>query len=312
MQYKNHLSEFKKWDQKEHAEEWLLFPENIGSKVSIDETSLTNGELYTIITNKQAKGRKGAIIAMVEGIKSVDISRVLNKIPLKRRELVEEVTLDMSNSMDAAVRESFPKAAIVTDRFHVQQLVSEAVQESRMVFRRKSIKEENEAIKKIREKNRKDKKGKRKYYVPEIYENGDTKKQLLARSRYLLFKPMSKWYEQQKTRSTILFREFPKLEKAYELSMMFRSIYEHSKTIEEAREGLNKWYEKIEEKKIESFLLPAETISLHETTILNYFVNRSTNASAESFNAKLKGFRAVVRGVRDKKFFLFRIIKLYG
>ncbi|HBR80691.1 TPA: DDE transposase, partial [Candidatus Uhrbacteria bacterium] len=47
-------------------------------------------------------------------------------------------------------------------------------------------------------------------------------------------------------------------------------------------------------------------------TILNYFNHRSTNASAESFNAKLKGFRALVRGVRDVKFFLFRVGKIYG
>ena len=31
------------------------------------------------------------------------------------------------------------------------------------------------------------------FYRPEIFKNGDTKKQLLARSRYLLFKPKSKW-----------------------------------------------------------------------------------------------------------------------
>jgi len=59
-------------------------------------------------------------------------------------------------------------------------------------------------------------------------------------------------------------------------------------------------------------MIAADSIRLHEYNILNYFINRSTNASAESFNAKLKGFRAVVRAVRDKKFFLFRIAKLYG
>jgi transposase len=94
--------------------------------------------------------------------------------------------------------------------------------------------------------------------------------------------------------------------------MMFRSFYENSKSIIDAKQKLNNWYEKIDNEKMESFYLPAETIRLYETTILNYFVNRSTNASAESFNAKLKGFRALVRGVRDKKFFLFRIAKLYG
>lgn len=71
-------------------------------------------------------------------------------------------------------------------------------------------------------------------------------------------------------------------------------------------------FQKVEEKNIDSFITVAETIRLHETTILNYFVNRSTNAGAESFNAKLKNFRTVVRGVRDKKFHLFRVATLYG
>jgi hypothetical protein len=31
---------------KTHAKEWLIFPENIGKRLSIDETS-SNGELYT-------------------------------------------------------------------------------------------------------------------------------------------------------------------------------------------------------------------------------------------------------------------------
>jgi transposase len=145
-----------------------------------------------------------------------------------------------------------------------------------------------------------------------LYENGDTKKQLLARGRYILFKPSSKWHDQQKARATILFREFPELKEAYDLSMMFRSIYEHSSSKEEAGSKLKLWYKKVREKNIDAFLTPSESVLLHEETILNYFKNRSTNASAESFNAKLKNFRAVVRGVRDKKFFLFRISMLYG
>ena len=94
--------------------------------------------------------------------------------------------------------------------------------------------------------------------------------------------------------------------------MMFRSWYENNKNKEEAREDLQHWYKKIEEEQIEPFLVAAESIKTYEETILNYFKNRSTNASAESFNAKLKGFRTLVRGVRDVKFFLFRVAKLYG
>jgi transposase len=54
------------------------------------------------------------------------------------------------------------------------------------------------------------------------------------------------------------------------------------------------------------------TISLNYREILNYFDNRSTNASAESFNAKTKAFRAQLRGVRNKEFFLFRLTQIYA
>lgn len=288
----------------EHAEEWLLFPDNIGKNLSIDEVAISNGELYTIVTNKAACGKKKALVAIVAGTKSQAVIKVLAKIPVEKRNVVAEATLDMSNSMDVIIRNSFPKSTLVTDRFHVQQLVSEAVQEIRITLRREALKEENETIKKCRQEKIK--------YTPIVFENEDTKKQLLARSHHLLFKPESRWTLSQKQRSEILFREFPELKKAYELSMMFRNCYESRGTIAEAKERFNAWYAKVEEKQIESFLVAADSIRLHEATILNYFTNRSTNASAESFNAKLKGFRGLVRGVRDKKFFLFRVAKLFG
>ena len=171
-------------------------------------------------------------------------------------------------------------------------------------MRREALKEENEHIKHARQAGRP--------HTPVVYENGDTTKQLLARSRYLLFKPQSKWHAQQKERAGILFQHYPQLKLGYDLSMIFRACYEHSTSIPEAREKLQAWYRKIEEKTMDTFLAAAESIQLHEPTILNYFINRSTNASAESFNGKLKNFRTVVRGVRDKKFHLFRIAKLYG
>lgn len=54
---------------------------NMGTHLSIDETSLSNGELYTILTNKAAKGRKGAIVAIVEGTDSEEVMKVLNRLP---------------------------------------------------------------------------------------------------------------------------------------------------------------------------------------------------------------------------------------
>jgi transposase len=303
-QYKEHLSGYNQWDQKPHADKWMLFEKNIGERLSIDETAVSKDELYTIVTNKTAHGGKGALVAIVEGIKAIDIIAVLNKIPVEQRNTVKEVTLDMSNAMDCVIRASFPNASIVTDRFHVQQLVSEAVQETRMAFRREVMKEQTSDILLAKKENR--------IYQPTLYENGDTKKQLLSRGYHVLFKPKSKWTEKQTARATILFREFPSIEDAYNLSMMFRNFYETSPDKQQAKVSLQKWYEKVEQENINIFSATAESIKVHEDTILNYFNNRSTNASAESFNAKLKGFRALVRGVRDIKFFLFRVGKLYG
>ena len=68
-QYKEHLSGYREWDQLGHAEEWLLFPGNMGRMLSIDETAPSQGELYTIVSNKESHNGKGTIVAIVRGTK---------------------------------------------------------------------------------------------------------------------------------------------------------------------------------------------------------------------------------------------------
>lgn len=57
----------------------------MGAYLSIDERAFTNGELYTIVTNKAAKGKKGALIAMVKGTKAENVIRILLKIPNRKK-----------------------------------------------------------------------------------------------------------------------------------------------------------------------------------------------------------------------------------
>lgn len=145
-QYRDHLSNFYEWDQLPHACDWILFAENLGSFISIDETSVSQGELYTIITNKDAKGRKGALIAAIKGTNSDYVQSILEKIPVKKRKQVQEITLDMAATMEKIAKYSFPKAKLVTDRFHVQKLAYEAVQEIRIKHRWQAIEQENNEI----------------------------------------------------------------------------------------------------------------------------------------------------------------------
>ena len=298
------MSEFKAWNQKSHAKDWLLFPQNIGLRLSLDETAFSNGDLYTIITNKDAKGKKNAIIAMIKGTKAEVVIKILHKIPLKYRKKVKEVTLDMAGNMGLIVRKSFPNATLVIDSFHVQKLALDALQEIRIKHRWQAIEDENDAIENARNKNLK--------YRPELLSNADTLKQLVARSRYLLYKPSSKWTENQQQRATVLFEKYPDIEKAYKLCQNLSWIFNNTKDKTSALIRLAKWDEKVRQADFKSFRTIARTMSIHYQNILNYFDNRSTNASAESFNAKIKAFRAQFRGVRNVEFFLFRLTNIFA
>lgn len=82
-QYKEKISDYRNWEQLEHAEEYMLFPNNFGDDMSLDETCLSNGEVYTILTNKAAHGGKGALAAMVRGVASDTVSEILKKVPVR-------------------------------------------------------------------------------------------------------------------------------------------------------------------------------------------------------------------------------------
>ena len=301
--YKHEVSGFKEWEQLKHSEDYLIYPENIGENLSIDELSLSKGELYTFVTNKSGKGKKKSLVAVIKGTKSQDIIDVLYKIPLEKRKLVKAITLDMANNMQLAARICFPESNLITDRFHVVKLVMEALQHQRIKLRWEAIEKENQAIKTAKKQGVK--------YVPEVLENDDTVKQLLARCRYIIAKKPNEWTQNQKIRAELLFKIYPHLHQAYKHTLEFRSIYEHTSK-EAAKLKFIYWIEKTNQLKLNDFNTAANSLKYHLETILNFFINRHTNANAESFNSKIKLFRANLRGVTDTKFFLFRLSKLFA
>ena len=315
-QYKEKISDYRNWEQLEHAEEYMLFPYNFGDDMSLDETCLSNGEVYTILTNKAAHGGKGALAAMVRGVASDTVSEILKKVPREIRRRVKTVTTDLSSAMMLTVRTVFPKAMLINDRFHVQQLVTDAIDQMRIGFRWQVLAEENKAIKEHRAKRKavhnraeKDLIGE---WEPVRMENGETKPQIMARSRHIILMHKTKWNTQQQERAAILFRMFPKLEEAYNIYLELVDIFNKKSKPAEARLNLARWYNKVEAFGDDGFSKVIETFENHNATIVNYFQDRLTNASAESFNAKIKAFRTQFRGVGDIKFFMYRLATLYS
>lgn len=282
----------------------MLHGSNVGEDLSIDEISLSNGEVYTVVTNKAAKGRKGALVAMIKGVASENVIEKLRLLGLSKRRKVRTVTADLSGSMKHIATRAFPWAEQISDRFHVQQLMSQSIDEMRIELRWEVIRDENEQIRICRQQ--------KTQYHPEIEANGETIRQIMARSKHIMTRNRSKWNDTQRRRAEILFERYPQLETAYNLSMKLTDIYNERTTASVARLKLARWYNELERFDPVRFKTVIDTFTTHNDTIINYFNDRLTNASAESFNAKIKDLRRQFRGISDTAFFLFRLSALYG
>lgn len=333
--YKYKWSDFTQWGQRFHADDWVLLPDNLGERLSIDESCLQD-DLFTILSNKAGHGRQGTVIAMARGTKASDVIEVLAQMPLEDRQKVKEVTMDLSESMRSIVEAVFPNARITLDCFHILKRCLDAVEELRLRYKREAQAETRRQERRFkarlkhnaahrrwyRKTHPKKYKGKRRgpkpkrrneQFRPPVLANGDTLVELLTRSKHALTQTHDKWSERQQARMRLLFTLYPKLKEAYDNVNKLRSIF-RSKSLdrESARKKLHEWYQHIADCTIREIKSARDAIKSREENVLNYFIDRSTNASAESFNSKLKGFRAQLRGVSDLPFFMYRICTILG
>ena len=333
--YKDYLSDFRQWEQKPHASDWILLEKNMGPRLSIDETSLQE-DLFTILSNKDGHGRRGTVIAAVRGTKASEVIRILMQIPQEKRIEVREVTMDFSDSMYSIVSAVFPNATIVIDCFHIIKRCGDAVEEIRLRSKREAIKDQrkrqaefrNKLEQRVKQRKYYRKKHPRRYkgrkrgrkpvrlnerFKPEILGNGDTGVELLTRSRGLLRVSRNNWSDTQKIRAGLLFSLYPKIKEAYNLVDSLRNVF-RMKTLDRvnARNRLHEWYQKVAGCSLREVKSARDAVRFKEEEVLNYFINRSTNAAAESLNSKLKRFRAQLHGVSDLPFFMYRVSLIFG
>lgn len=333
--YKHSLSDFSEWNQLEHASDWILIEENIGERLSIDETSLQD-DLFTFLSNKDGHCKKGTIVAAVRGTKAKDVVEVLLKIPEEQRLKVKEVTMDLSESMANIVTQAFPNAIVVLDCFHIMRRCNDAIEEMRLRCKREAqakIRKEKSEFKKSQKRNAAHRRWYRKTHPkkykgktrgrkptrknekfrPSVLSTGDTLVELLTRTKYALTQTPDKWSERTKERMDLLFAKYPKIKQSYDVVNKLRAIF-RSKTLtkDAAREKLHDWYKTVNRCTIREIKSARDAIKSREDNVLNYFIARSTNASAESLNSKMKAFRAQLRGVSDLPFFMFRLRTIFG
>ena len=142
---------------------------------------------------------------------------------------------------------------------------------------------------------------------------GDTLVELLTRCRCALTQTPDKWSERTKERMDLLFRLYPKIKESYDIVNKLRAIFRSTSLDRDAaRVKLHGWYKTVNRCTLREVKSARDAIKSRENNVLNYFLERSTNASAESLNSKMKGFRAQLRGVSDLPFFMYRLCLIFG
>jgi transposase len=293
----------------------IFKPKHIGSDMTIDEKHIDK-KTYTILANPHT----GKIALLIQSLKVKTIVSVIRKFGDKCFE-VKSLSRDLSQTYDWIGRQVFMNAEHVADKFHVLKHGFEALQNLRITYRQlelhrikqlqdEHLKNELRIQKQLREKYNTSYRLKKFNYTPEVFKNGETLLQLLARSRYLLFKYPSEWSEEQKIRAKILFDEFDDLQKAYSLIISFRKWYKAihlRKSRTTILRNLNAWYQKVKRLNIEHINVFRALVQRHQGIILNYFRAGRTNAAAEALNSRIQRFISINYGTRDIDFFLFRL-----
>lgn len=183
--------------------------------MAIDEVSLSQGELCNTLSSRDRTGRKGKVTAVIRSTKAEDLIKVLSLLPESNRNTVKEVTLNLSMTMVKAAKWAFPQAALGTDRFHVE--CADALQQARIDQRWKVIDRVAKAIINWKKYGAK--------YKPIILTNGDTPKQLLARTRYILYRMPHQWTKRKMPCAFLLFQLYPRIEQACRFHRDFYNIY---------------------------------------------------------------------------------------
>lgn len=292
----------------------ILKPGNIGPNMAIDEKKIGE-EMHTVLSNRDT----GKIALLAETLKAKELEMLVEKFDLKGFE-VKTVTRDLSNSYEWFCRSAFPNAVHIADKFHIIKSLLDACQDVRIRYRQEILRDKRIKYEefKNKEKQRKEQCAlegkpyrKKKFVYRELKtRNGETPMELLARSRFLLYKYEDDWTNSQKDRALTLFELYPEIEKVYRLSCDFRQWYRKENVGDNSdwlSLNLQQWYRKVEKEDIDEMLNFKSLVERHESVIKGYFNNGDTNAIAENINGKIQRFIMINQGTRDRDFFYFRM-----
>ena len=244
-------------------------------RLAVDETSRLKGHDYVTVFVDMDKRR---VIDVQKGREKSVINAFADKLERHggSKEAICAISSDMSKSYLPGIKENFPCATSVIDKFHVKQVLTKALDKVR--------KEEQKT---------------------------SQTKQVLFRGRKLIMIPRSRMTENQIAKLDSLIKHYPKTGKAYSIISALDDLYACN-TKQEATVAFDELYSWMRRCRLEPMKEAAMTLNNHKDKILAYFDYRITNAICEGINSMIQAAKRKARGYNTYEGFACMIYLIAG
>jgi transposase len=242
--------------------------------IGVDETSRAKGHHYITVFMDLAEQRR-RVLFVTEGKDAGTVERFREDLQAHGGcpEQVQEACLDMSPAFINGLTQQFPQAELTFDRFHLMQLLTTAIDETRRLEQ------------------------------PTHAE--------LKGTRYLWLKNEWNLTDQQQETFNALRSSKLATVKATHIKGVFQDILA-SETVEEAEPLLKHWYYWASHSRIEAIVKAAKTIKAHWAGVLRWFISHISNGVLEAMNSLIQSAKAKARGFRNTDYLITMVYLIAG
>jgi len=228
--------------------------------ICIDETSFKRGQSYVTVVS-DAKARR--VVYVDEGRSADNVEAFSLQLIEKGGDCnkISRVACDMSASYISGIETCFPKATITIDKFHVKQMMLQAMDRVR------------------RE------------------EQGRQRSRRRDAGKKLLMIPEGRMTPQQLLKVQALSKAFPKTGRAFRMVQSLDDMY-RCDSYEDGETVFCKLISWLMRSRLEPMKQVAGTLKKYKQNILSYFYYRLTNAISEGINSIIQSAKRRARGFR--------------
>lgn len=243
------------------------------TSVGVDETSSKRGHNYVTLFVDLARSK---VLFATEGKDASTVERFRDDLVAHKGNpaSVTECCSDMSPAFISGIGSNFVNAHLTFDKFHVMQIINNAVDE----VRRQEQKERPE----------------------------------LKKSRYIWLKNQQNLtvWQRERLDELSLAKQHLKTARAYRMRLAFQDFFSQPPALAES--FLKKWYFWATHSRLEPMKEAARTIKNHWSGVLRWFTSRVSNGTLEGINSLVQAAKARARGYRTSKNLISMIYLISG